>query len=366
MNEPLFKMAGLDITSTELAIGLLALALGFIFARLIAGRPPQPDGIGEIDQRLEELDGRLRTMAEILGTRQQDVARHLGERLDTLSDRVGATLTHGATATNQSLTRLHERIAVIDRAQRGIADLSGKMDDLTAIFTNKQARGAFGQGAMEAIVADCLPCDAYAFQATLTSGVRPDCLVAMPNALPLAIDAKFPLESALAIARSETEEAEARARGLFRRDCLRHVIDIRDKYLIPGETQDLALMFVPSESLFARLHEEFDDVVQRAHRARVIIVSPSLLVLAVQLVRSLNRDRRVEEAAHLIKLEVGNMIEDLCRLRERVGKLASHHDQARRDLELIVTSTDKLVRRGERISDMELDSDAPERARGLG
>lgn len=357
MNEPLFKMAGLDITAVGLVIVVLALFVGFILARL-AGRAAVP-GLpsGDIDTRLDDLDGRLRTMAEVLGTRQQDFARHLGERLDTLSDRVGATLTQGTTATTQSLTRLHERIAVIDRAQRGIADLSGKMDDLTKIFSNKQARGAFGQGAMEAIVADCLPVGSYTFQTTLSTGVRPDCLVDMPNALPLAIDAKFPLESALAIDQAETEEAETRARTLLRRDCLKHVVDIRDKYLIPGETQDMALMFVPSESLFARLHEEFDDVVQKAHRARIIIVSPSLFVVAIQLVRSLNRDRRVEEAAHLIQAEVGNMLEDLDRLRDRVAKLQSHHDQARRDLDLIVTSTDKLIRRGEKIAEMDVDGE---------
>jgi DNA recombination protein RmuC len=232
------------------------------------------------------------------------------------------------------------------------------MDDLTAIFTNKQARGAFGQGSMEAIVADALPQGTYSFQATLSSGVRPDCLIEMPSGPPLAIDAKFPLESCLAIDRSETLEAENRARNLFRRDCLGHVIDIRDKYLVPGETQDMALMFVPSESIFARLHEEFEDLVQKAHRARVIIVSPSLLVLAIQVVRSLHRDHRVEEAAHLIRAEVGHMIDDLARLRDRVAKLATHHDQARRDLDQILTSTDKLVRRGERINEMDLEEDA--------
>jgi DNA recombination protein RmuC len=123
-------------------------------------------------------------------------------------------------------------------------------------------------------------------------------------------------------------------------------------------------MFVPSESLFARLHEEFEDLVQKAHRARVIIVSPSLLVLAIQVVRSLHRDQRIEEAAHLIQAEVGHMIDDLARLRDRVAKLATHHDQTRRDLDQILTSTDKLVRRGERISEMDLEEDGQGRRHG--
>jgi len=360
MNDPLFKMAGFDI-SVGWALGMAAaliFVLGWSLMRSWRRSDRPAEDLRDIDHRLEDLSGRVQTMAEVFGARQQDFARHVADRLDSLSQRVGTTLVDGTTATTESLTRLHERIAVIDRAQRGIADLSGRMDDLTAIFTNKQARGAFGQGSMEAIVADALPQGAYAFQATLGTGVRPDCLIRMPSALPLAIDAKFPLESSLALDRSETLEEENRARGLFRRDLVGHVMDIRDKYLIPGETQDMALMFVPSESLFARIHDEFADIVQKAHRARVIIVSPSLLVLAIQVVRSLHRDQRIEEAAHLIRTEVGHMIDDLARLRDRVGKLATHHDQARRDLDQILTSTDKLVRRGERIGEMDLEADA--------
>lgn len=359
MNETVFKMAGQDISVGWLlaGAGLVIVLMGLALLRRRSGAIGQSEDLRDIDQRLEDLTGRMQTMAEVLGSRQQDFARHVSDRLDGLSQRLGATLIDGTAATNQSLSKLHERIAVIDRAQRGIADLSGQMDDLTAIFTNKQARGAFGQGSMEAIVADALPPSAYAFQAKLSTGVRPDCLIQMPAALPLAIDAKFPLESSLAIDRAETLEEENRARGLFRRDFLTHIIDIRDKYLVPGETQDLALMFVPSESLFARLHEGFEDLVQKAHRARVIIVSPSLLVLAIQVVRSLHRDQRIEEAAREIRTEVGHMIDDLARLRDRVSKLATHHDQARRDLEQILTSTDKLVRRGERISEIDLEED---------
>jgi len=298
MNEPIFKVFGMDITAATAlgAAGLVILVLvGLLLRRQRTGSWRQDmdgEGMADIDHRLADLSGRMQTMAEVFGSRQQDFARHVADRLDGLTQRLGSTLVDGTQATNLSLTKLHERIAVIDRAQRGIADLSGRMDDLTAIFTNKQARGAFGQGSMEAIVADSLPPGSYSFQASLSSGVRPDCLIHMPNSLPLAIDAKFPLESLIAIDQSETMEAENRARGLFRRDCLKHVIDIRDKYLLAAETQDTALMFVPSESLFARLHEEFDDLVQKAHRARVIIVSPSLLVLAIQIVRSTKNPAR--------------------------------------------------------------------------
>jgi len=369
MNDPFFKMVGVDMPfgangNWGWAIVVAGLACLLLVWRTLRRRADGTEVLRDIDMRLEDLAGRMQTMAEVFGSRQQDFARHVSDRLDSLTQRLGSTLVDGTAATTQSLAKLHERIAVIDRAQRGIADLSGRMDDLTAIFTNKQARGAFGQGAMEAIIADSLPQTAYSFQMTLSTGVRPDCLVRLPNALPLAIDAKFPLEAALALDRAETLEVENRARGLFRRDLTGHVMDIRDKYLVPGETQDMALMFVPSESLFARLHEEFEDLVQKAYRARVIIVSPSLLVLSIQVVRSLHRDQRIEEAAREIRGEVAGMIDDLARLRDRVAKLATHHDQARRDLDQILVSTEKLVRRGERIGDLDPAADSEERLAG--
>ena len=363
MNDALFKMAGIDMASAMpliLALGvILALMLVILRGRRTGGGR---EDLADIDMRLADLTrmqqdvtGRMQTMAEVLGSRQSDFARHISDRLDGLTQRLGSTLVDGSEATNQSLSRLHERIAVIDRAQRGIADLSGRMDDLHAIFTNKQARGAFGQGSMETIVADALPPGAFTFQATLSDGARPDCLIHLPGALPLALDAKFPLEGLIAIDQAETMEAENRARGLFRRDMLRHIVDVRDKYLVPGETQDMALLFVPSESLFGRLHAEFEDLVQKAHRARVIIVSPSLLVLAIQVVRSLHRDQRIEEAAHQIRAEVGHLLDDVARLKERVQRLATHHDQSRRDLDQILVSADKLARRGERIEELDLD-----------
>ncbi|MDR3494256.1 MAG: DNA recombination protein RmuC [Ancalomicrobiaceae bacterium] len=357
-------MLGSDI-GLGIAVGLIGTVFFLLVARGLrrSGRADASEDSRDIDHRLadlarmqEDLSARMQTMAGVIGSRQSDFARHVADRLDGLTHHIGTAMVDGREATHAQLTKLNERLAVIDRAQRGLADLSGHMEDIRAIFSNKQARGAFGQGAMEAIVADCLPAGCYRFQATLSSGARPDCLIDVPGSPPLALDAKFPLESCLAIDTAETMEEENRARGLFRRDMLRHVIDVRDKYLIPGETQDMALLFVPAESVFARLYEEFDDLVQKAHRARVIIVSPTLLVLAVQVVRSLNRDRQIEAAALQIRTEVGHLVADVEALRERMGKLLTHHDQARRDLDQILVAADRITRRGERIGAVEMDT----------
>lgn len=311
--------------------------------------------LGEITRLQAEMTGRMQTMAEVFGSRQADLARGLGERLDGLGHRLGHSLTDTTRVTVASLGQLNERLAVIDRAQRGITDLSSQVVQLQSILSNKQARGAFGQGRMEAIVADALPGEAFTFQATLSTGVRPDCLIVMPNGAPgLVVDAKFPLEGWTAFRAAETAEARAAAATGFRRDVLRHVGDIRGKYFLPGETQDTALLFVPSEAIFADLHEHFDDVVQRAHRARVVIVSPSLLLLSIQVVQSVLRDTRLREHAHVIQAEVGHLVADVERLAERVAKVQSHFSQTARDLDQIAISSDKVVKRAGRIESLDL------------
>jgi len=323
--------------------------------------------LAEIGRLQAEMTGRMQTMAEVFGSRQADLARGLSERLDGLGARIGHSLTDTSRATSASLTSLAERLAVIDRAQRGITELSAEMIQLKSILANKQARGAFGQGRMEAIVADALPPNGYAFQATLSTGVRPDCLVHLPDGAPgLVVDAKFPLEGWTAFREAESAEARAAAMQGFRRDVIRHVIDIRDKYLLAGETHDTAFLFVPSESIFADLHEHFAEVVQRAHRARVVIVSPSLLVLAIQVVQSIGRDAAIRSQAHVIQAEVGALVEDVARLAERVTKLQTHFGQATRDLDQLAISADKVVRRSARIEALDLEAATDTRPRLAG
>jgi DNA recombination protein RmuC len=263
-----------------------------------------------------------------------------------------------ARATHESLAKLQERLAVIDTAQGNIQSLAGQVVQLQQILANKQTRGAFGQSRMEAIVADGLPSGAYEFQATLSNGNRPDCLVRMPNGAPsLVIDAKFPLESWNAIraaGENESPEAEKQATQAFRRDIDVHIKAISERYLIQGETQETAFMFVPSESIFAEIHENFEALVQRAHRARIVIVSPSLLMLSIQVIQAVLKDARMREQAHLIQGEVARLMLDVGRLDERVRKLQTHFSQANRDIDMILTSTEKVTKRGEKIEALEL------------
>ncbi|MEC5292066.1 DNA recombination protein RmuC [Aurantimonas sp. C2-6-R+9] len=313
------------------------------------------DRLDAVLKSQSEITGRMQTMAEIFGARQADLTRTLAERFDGLTSRVGQSIIQTTTTTNASLSALSERLAVIDRAQGEIRNLAGEVVRLQDILANKQTRGAFGEGRMQAIVADALPSAAYSFQATLSNGKRPDCLINMPNGAPsLAIDAKFPLEAYSALRDAESDDARDFAASRLRRDMDVHVKAIAGKYLIPGETQDTAFLFVPSETIFAELHERFEDVVQKAYRARVVIVSPSLLLLSIQVVQAILKDARMRAEAGRIQQEVRHLTEDLTRLDARVAALKTHFGQAGRDVDQILVSTEKLIRRGERIEAVEL------------
>ena len=282
--------------------------------------------------------------------------RLISERIDGLQHRLGQGLEATARHQAENLSKLNERLAVIDAAQKNLADLTGEIVGLRDILANKQTRGAYGQGRMEAIVRDGLPARSYEFQPTLSNRTRPDCLVRLPgDPRGLVVDAKFPLEAFTLFREAKGDEARSRAGAAGPHRHPVHVKDIAEKYLIAGETQDMALMFVPAESVYADLAEHFDDVVQKAHRARIVIVSPSLLSLAIQVMQALVRDARIREEARVIQVEVQRLLEDIARLGERVAKLDTHFRQAQDDVAQIRTSTEKIAKRGERIEALEFD-----------
>lgn len=372
MNEILFELSGRPVTVLETAIAgglfLLALIVWLVLKTMRQIRlraeadSASTERIHELESHLAqllksqgEMTGRMQTMAEVFGSRQSDMMRAVNERLDGMGHKLGLSMADTTKKTQDGLRHLHERLAVIDRAQRTITDLSGQVGQLQSILANKQTRGAFGQGRMEAIIQDQMAPSTYSFQATLSNNSRPDCLIHMPNGAPsLAIDAKFPLEGFNLLRNAETDEQLKYAQAQFRRDLSKHIQDISEKYLLPGETQDTAFLFVPSESIFAELNESFEDLVQKAHRARVVIVSPSLLMLSIQVIQSVLRDAKMREQAHLIQAEVGHLIADVGRLNDRVGKLQSHFAQANKDIDQILISTDKITKRSRKIEDLEL------------
>ncbi len=300
---------------------------------------------------------RMEAMIGLLSQGQSQLQHLVNERLDSVSHRLGDSLHKTTQSTAENLQKLHERLAVIDGAQKNITALAGQVTALQNVLTNKQERGAFGQGRMEIIIGDSLPKDCYEFQFTLGNRMRPDCVIFLPDQRPLVIDAKFPLEAIAAYRDAATDDERRQAGARVRQDMSKHIADIKAKYLIPGETQEMALMFVPSESVYAELHESFDDIVQKAFRAKVVIVSPSLLMIAVHVIQQIQRDARMREAAGQIQTEVAKLIDDVTRMHERVLKLQQHFGQTNEDVRQILISAEKVEKRGARIIDVEFEAE---------
>ena len=339
----------LIILAAAVLVGAVILALAL---RKPAAAPALPDPrLDTLLAKQGEIGGQFTQTVAV----QEALARTLGERLEALEKRMGDNMTDSATKTAASIACIGERLVVIDEAQKNISALSGHVVSLQLVLSNKQSRGAYGQAQMEEIVRDGLPSSLYDFQFTLSNRNRPDCVIHIPgNKALLVIDSKFPLEGFEGLRRAVSDEDKKLALAQVRATVAKHVTDIADKYLIPGEVQTPAIMFVPSESVYAELHDGFADVIQKAHRANVIVVSPNILMLAINTIQTVMKDARMREQADLIRKEVGVLLNDVRLLSDRVTKLQSHFNQADADIKNILISTGKITGRAERIEKVEL------------
>jgi DNA recombination protein RmuC len=365
--------------AAALAALIAALAAVVVALRRGGGASDRLEALAETARQLSgaqaELSGRLSQMAdqgsaaqshlaERLQAQERDIAKQLEEKLGEVARRVGETLEKNATQAQTSISDLKTRLAIIDEAQKNITQLSTQVVGLQDILANKQARGALGQVQMEDIVRSILPPSAYAFQAPVGANRRADCLIRLPNPPgPIAIDSKFPLESYQALVAARDDAARAAAGRAFGTDVMKHVRDIAEKYIVAGETAESALMFLPSEAVYAELHTNFLDIVEKSYRARVWIVSPTTLMATLNTVRAVLKDVRMREQANVIQGEVGALLADVGRLDERVAKLQRHFDQTSEDVRQIRISTEKVTKRGERIEELQLEeAESPDAA----
>ncbi|MBS0470341.1 MAG: DNA recombination protein RmuC [Proteobacteria bacterium] len=344
-------------------LGLIVLGIAIVAAAAILGfalrgrsapapEPPKPDP--RIDTLISE-QGRIGGQFTQTLAAQEALQKSLGERIDALNQRLGQSLSESAEKTAATISGIGERLSIIDKAQENISALSGQVVSLQQVLSNKQARGAFAQAQMEEIVRDGLPPTLYEFQATLSNRNRPDCVIRIPgNKALLVVDSKFPLECFTLLRAAVTDDEKKVALARVRADVSKHVSDIAEKYLIPGEVQTPAIMFVPSESIYAELHDGFSDLIQRAHRAQVVVVSPNILMLAISTIQTVMKDARMREQANLIQKEVGVLLNDVRLLGDRVEKLQRHFNQADGDIKDILTSAGKIGSRGEKIRNVEL------------
>lgn len=345
-------------------VGLvLLIAVWRAAGRSARATEPLAHHLGRVSETVQALDhgqhqlaGALKMVTEHQASSQARVMETVERRLEEVQRAMGETLHGTATRTARSLGDLHQRLETIDRAQTKIEALSGDVLGLQDILSNKQTRGAFGEIQMADILTKALPGDSVTLQATLSNGKRADALIHMPNPPgDIAIDAKFPLEPYEALQRAGTDAERKSASGAFRRAVLHHVNAIAEKYVIEGETADSALMFLPSEAVYAELHANFPDVVRTGFDRRVWIVSPTTLMATLNTVRAVLKDVRMREQAGTIRRELGLLARDVERLEVRVGNLDRHFGQAMRDAEEIRTSATRAGARARRLEGVEFD-----------
>ncbi len=348
----------------------LVVVLAAVITLVVTSRRDRREAAKEILRLTELSQGFVRHQGELaermaaaqaeLSGRLQQSQSGVSERLDQLSRRVGDGLNKQTEKTGKNLKQLAERLAVIDRAQQTITDLSQQMVSLQDILSNKQSRGAFGEIQLQDLVTTTLPPSAFNFQVTLSNNKRADCLLKLPNPPgSIAIDSKFPLESFQALQVAEDDPARVQASRAFSADVITHVKDIAVKYIIPGETADSAMMFLPSEAVYAELHANYRNVVEESFRRRVWIVSPTTLMATLNTVRAVLKDARMREQAGVIQAEVVKLLNDVGRLDQRVDRLQNHFDLAVKDMREIRISTDKIIKKGEKIEDLHFADETP-------
>ena len=352
--DPVIVTAALAAAS-GLMVGILVAALLSLRGRSLAG-----ELTGRLSQMAESQTAVQARLAEQLQSQERALTKAVEERLADFSRRVGDRLQEQTTRSHNTLSDLRERLAVIDRAQKNITELSTQVVGLQDILSNKQARGSFGEIQLNDLVANILPPSAYQFQATLGNNKRVDCLIKLPNPPgPIAIDAKFPLEGYEALRNAPDDAARVKARRQLAADLRVHIQAIAERYIVPGETAESALLFLPSEAVYAELHANLRETVEASYRARVWIVSPTTLMATLNTVRAVLKDVRLREQSHVIQAELARLLTDVTRLDDRAGKLQRHFEQAGEDLRQIRISTEKVTRRGLRIGELEVEDGDP-------
>ncbi len=352
--------AGACVAALLLWAALSAVLSARRSARRAAALSCQLGALAEATRDLAEgqsrLHGGLDHVAQAQAAAQARMVEAMERRLEDVQRRMGDTLHGAASRTARSLGDLQARLSAIDAAQGRIEKLSGDVLGLQDILSNKQTRGAFGEIQLAELVGQALPPDAYALQHTLSNGRRVDCLIRLPAPPgPLCVDAKFPLEAYEALRAASDDRARADAARALGAAARRHVADIAERYLIPGETAEGALLFLPSEAVYAELHAHHGAVVREGFARKVWIVSPSTLMATLTTLRAVMRDARLRENVGALRREMGLLQDDLRRLGSRVGALDRHFHQAREDVAQITLSAEKAANRAARLEAAEFE-----------
>lgn len=301
----------------------------------------------------ETQDIRLQ-LTSTLSQQTNEVNRHLTE----IGHRVNTQLNEGFKKTNETFFNITERLTIIDQAQKKITELSDNVVSLQAVLTDKRSRGTFGEVQLNALIRNMLPEQHFALQHELSNKTRVDCLLFLPEPTGnIALDAKFPLENFkkyMALPHDSAEKQKTRTQ--FSQDIRKHIKDVATKYILPGETADGAVLFIPAEAIFAEIHGHFPELVETAHQLRVWLVSPTTLMAILTTARAVIKDTATRKQVHIIQDHLFELAKDFQRFQERMNKLSTHIDQAQKDVEEVHKSSRKITNRFNKIEQVEIKS----------
>ena len=346
-----------------LVVVLLLISVARAAGRSAQATAPLTSQMEYLNQRVQvlgdgqqQLVGGLTHVSESQASQQSNMLKLMEARLTAVQEQMNVNLQTSSKNTALSLGELQQRLVTIDKAQDNIQKLSGSVLSLQDILSNKQTRGAFGEIQLQEIVSKALPSDAYTWQATLSNGKRADCLIHLPNPPgPIVIDSKFPLEAYEALRKATSDWDKNEAVKLMRVSVKSHIKAIADKYILDGETADGALMFLPSEAVYAELHSNFPELVREGFAAHVWIVSPTTCMATLNTMRAILKDARMREQAGAIRSALRHLHRDVELVVERVEKLNTHFGQARKDIEGISTAAERVGKRAHKLDNFDFE-----------
>ena len=354
-------------------VGALILIAGLLIFRQF--RPPYKDGgnnnenlkeaLRDLSTNQQQIVGSIKVITDTQTTSQAAIIKHVESRLEEIQKSITSSLSGSSVKTAQTLGELQQRLQTIDKAQTKIEKLSGEVLGLQEILSNKQARGVFGEIQLKDIVSKALPSDAYDFQFTLTNGKRADCIIYLPEPQGnIVIDSKFPLEAYNSMISNKNEVDKNRNIQLFQSSIKTHIKDISEKYIIEGETADGAILFLPSEAIYAELHANFSRLVNEGFESRVWIVSPTTLMATLNTMRAILKDERLRRQTTRIRAELDLLYKDMMRLEGRIINLDKHFNLASKDVDEIKISAKKASRRVVNIERLEFDESTQAESKG--
>ncbi len=313
-------------------------------------------GMSEIRQQITNT---LQQNTQFIGQRVDKLTQQTDLRLKEINKQVEKRLTEGLEKTTATFTNIIKRLTIIDEAQKKITELSSNVVSLQAILDDKRSRGTFGEVQLNTLIRNMIPANHYAFQHTLSNNKRVDCILFLPDPSGnIPIDSKFPLESYRKIQDKSLGDSDHRtAEQTFRQDIRKHIHDISSKYILPGETADGAVMFIPAEAVFAEIHANFPELVDLAHRHKVWMVSPTTLMAVLTTARAVLKDEATREQVHVIQEHLHHLAKDFSRFEKRMDNLSKHINQASEDVSAVHTSAKKITSRFTKIEQVQLQTD---------